>query len=94
VADDSAVIREIQQLREDIKDDFAQMRAEIARKADADLTTERQQTMSRRIEDLEAARRHDAEQKRGDRRWIVAAIVVPVVVALVQLLASVRGGGA
>lgn len=94
MADDSAVLREIQQLREDIKDDFVQMRAEIARKADAELTQERHRGTDRRITVLEAAREHDEERKRADRRWVIAAIVIPVAIALVQLLASLRGGGA
>lgn len=79
------------QLRIDIREDFQQIRAEMASKADKDLTAERLSTATRRIEDLERGRQSDEERKRSDRRWVVAAILVPVTIAAVQLLLSLRG---
>lgn len=88
---DDALVREMQQLRADIRDDFQQLRGDMSRKADAELTNERLSTDRRRIDALEQARQADDDRKRADRRWIVAAILVPITIAVVQLLASLRG---
>jgi hypothetical protein len=60
------------------------------RRADA----ERDQRMQADIDRLDREADEREQQRRSDRRWVVAAIVIPVALALVQLIASLRGGGA
>lgn len=88
---DDPIARELSQLRADMHDDFADVKAKIAELVRADVYELQRSALDRRITALETQRAEDARQRRSDRRWLIGVVVVPVVVAVVQIVLSLRG---
>ncbi|CAM3460685.1 hypothetical protein [Stackebrandtia soli] len=77
---DDALGREIRQMRQDIRDDFAHAR-EVA-----DL---KHATLEARVNALEQAAAAEAAERRTTRRWLIGAVIVPSVMMLVTVILAV-----
>lgn len=67
-------------LSSDIRDDMAEIKADLKLKVGRDVYDAQQVELRRRIEALEAR-----------ARWVVATVIVPLVIVIVQWLLSARG---
>lgn len=95
---DDGLARELAQFREDMHTDLADLKAELGRLLPREVydlkhqqLLDRNQQLSARIDAVEQARRDDAKQRRADRRWLIGAVVIPMVVLVVQIIVSLRG---
>lgn len=82
---DDALAQRIDHLRDDMHDDLGEIKDQLKSLLPREVYEVRHQQLRDRVSALEAARVEDAKQRRSDRRWIVGVVVVPVVIAVVQI---------
>jgi hypothetical protein len=75
----SELDRTLERLFGILREDIANLRAELASKVDADIHRE----TVRRVEALEVARQRDAERSQADRRTLFASLIAPLIVTMV-----------
>lgn len=86
---DEAIGREIRQLREDIRDDLGEIKAQLSQLLPREVYTAHHEAIKTRVSKLESDL--DALETRGTatRRWIVTAVVVPTVTMIVTIVLAV-----
>lgn len=94
MADDitlAELARQLQAFRRDVHDDLA----DISRRLDAYVLREvyasDQRGQEARMKAIEDRQKDDAAQRQADRRWIISAILLPIVVLAVQVVLALRG---
>ena len=90
--------RLIQALREDNREDFAEIRRRFDRVVPMDVYTVEKAKTTEDINDLKSEvagirqqREKDAERVTQTRRWIIAAVIIPLIGLILPLLLSMRG---
>ncbi|MFI0914239.1 hypothetical protein [Streptomyces abikoensis] len=70
----------------DVRDDIQQLGLRIDSKVSREVYDLRQEVLSTRVAALETLREKDAERLVATRRWMVGAVIVPLVCVILPLL--------
>lgn len=96
----SELMRRLEDVRTDLKEDLQQLAARLDGKVSADMLALQQQAqddraaaLATRIAAIEDGHRKAAEQRASDRRLILTALVVPVLIALLTVWLQTKGAG-
>lgn len=82
---DEAIVRELERLRIDIKEDFAELRTQLGALLPREVYTAHRDAMMQRLDNVEKAVDGIDARQVASRRWIVSAVVLPVVSILVMI---------
>lgn len=86
--------RLIQSMRVDMRDDLSQLNARLDRVVPMDVYTIEKNALNDRIGALEQQREKDTEKLIATRRWLIGAVIVPLVgVLLPVVIMLARGTG-
>ncbi|MCZ4099835.1 hypothetical protein [Streptomyces sp. H39-C1] len=86
--------RLIQALRADVRDDLAQLNTRLDQVVPLNVYTIEKGLLVDRVTALETARVKDAEKVSGLRRWLIGAVIVPLIGVLIPvLILLVQGAG-
>lgn len=78
----------------DIRDDIRGLSEEMAKKVDQKLYDIRHDALSARVTTLETLREKDTEKLVATRRWLIGAVIVPLVgILLPVILLLTQGAG-
>lgn len=78
----------------DIRDDIRSLSEELAKKVDQKLYDVRHDALAQRVATLETLREKDAEKIVATRRWLIGAVIVPLVgILLPVVILLMRGSG-
>jgi hypothetical protein len=77
----------------DVRDDIAQLGRRIESKVDAELYRVERDALRDRMTALETQRTQDAARVAATRRWLIGAVIVPLVGVLMAYLLSKGGSG-
>jgi hypothetical protein len=86
---DDPVLRELRQFREDWRDNMAQLRIDIQARVLREVYESERQTMNVRVAAIEKELEDGAKTRDANRRWIVTAIVSPIVMMVFTLAITV-----
>jgi hypothetical protein len=93
--------RLIQALRDDVRDDMAQINVRLDRLVSADVYAVEKAAMNKEISDiakvvdnLQAQRQADADRVTQTRRWLVASVLIPLLGLILPVVLFMAGGGA
>ncbi|MFI0718934.1 hypothetical protein [Streptomyces sp. NPDC021224] len=87
------VVRRFEDRFTDLRDDIQQLGRRIDGKVSQDLYELRHETLTARVKALEDIRVKDAERLAATRRWLIGAVIVPLVAVLLPILMSMGGKG-
>ena len=88
------VVRRFDERFADVRDDIQQLGRRMDEKVDQNLYDLRHEALAQRIATLETLREKDAEKIVATRRWLIGAVVVPLVgILLPVIILLTRGGG-
>lgn len=87
------VVRRFEDRFTDLRDDIQQLGRRIDGKVSQDLYDLRHDTLTARVKALEDIRAKDAERLAATRRWLIGAVIVPLVAVLLPILMSMGGKG-
>jgi hypothetical protein len=97
VADDPTlgeVVRRFEDRFVDVRDDIAQLGRRMDEKVDQRIYDLRHEALAVRVATLETLHEKDAEKLVATRRWLIGAVIVPLVgILLPVILLLARGGG-
>ena len=86
--------RLIQALRGDMRDDLAQLNTRLDKVVPMDVYTVEKNQITDRVAALESQREKDAERMTATRRWLIGAVVLPLVGILLPIIVIfTRGAG-
>lgn len=86
--------RLIQATRSDTRDDLAALSARLDKLVSVDVYTIEKSVVIERVTALETARAKDAEKVSALRRWLIGAVIVPLVGVLIPvIILLVQGAG-
>lgn len=78
----------------DVRDDIAQLGRRIDEKVDQRIYDLRHEALATRVSTLETLREKDAERMAATRRWLIGAVIVPLIgVLLPVIIMLTRGTG-
>lgn len=86
---DDPVLRELRQFREDWRDNMVQLRADIQARVLREVYESERQAMNVRVAAVERDIEEGAKTRDTNRRWIVTAIVSPIVMMVFTLVITV-----
>ena len=87
--------RRIENAFADLKEDVREFNARLDRKVDMEIYNLRHEALTARVTTLETLREKDAEKIVATRRWLVGAVIVPLIgVLLPVIIVLVQGGTA
>lgn len=86
---DDPVLRELRQFREDWRDSMAQLRSDIQARVLREVYDSERQAMNTRVAAVEKDIEEGAKTRDSNRRWIVTAIVSPIVMMVFTLVITV-----
>lgn len=84
--------RALQQLREDLRSDFAAFASQLEKMVTKDVYQADQRAVQQRLELLKRQQDAEADERTTNRRLAVTAFVAPVLVAIVTAWLTARGG--
>ena len=88
------VVRRFDERFADVRDDIQQLGRRLDEKVDQKLYDLRHEALAQRIATLETLREKDTEKLVATRRWLIGAVVVPLVgILLPVIILLTRGGG-
>ena len=88
------VVRRFEDRFTDVRDDIHQLGQSLEKKVDQRIYDLRHDALAARIATLETLREKDAERLIATRRWLIGAVIVPVVgVLLPVVVLLIQGGG-
>ena len=88
------VSRRVEDRFADVREDIAELGRRIDSKVDEKLYDLRHEALSARVSQLEVLREKDAEKLVATRRWLIGAVVVPLVgILLPVVILLVQGAG-
>lgn len=86
------VVRRFEDRFVDLRDDIQQLGRRMDEKVDQRIYDLRHEALSARVATLETLREKDAEKLVGTRRWLVGAVIVPLIsILLPVIILLVRG---
>ncbi|MEU2755909.1 hypothetical protein ACQ5JZ_23460 [Streptomyces sp. ZG43] len=86
------VVRRFEDRLTDVRDDIQQLGVRIDKKVSQDVYDLRHEALTARVATLEATRERDAERLVATRRWLVGAVVVPLIGVLLPVIIMLAGG--
>ncbi|MEU0675492.1 hypothetical protein ABZ330_21875 [Streptomyces sp. NPDC006172] len=88
------VVRRFDDRFTDVRDDIAQLGRRLDEKVDARIYDLRHEALASRVSTLETLREKDAEKLVATRRWLIGAVIMPLVgILLPVVILLTRGGG-
>lgn len=88
------VVRRFDDRFVDLRDDIQQLGRRLDEKVDQKLYDLRHEALASRVTTLETLREKDAEKIVATRRWLIGAVVMPLIgVLLPVIIMIVRGSG-
>ena len=88
------VQRRMEQAFADLKEDMRELGARLDTKVSQEVYDLRHEALTARVTTLETLREKDAEKLVGTRRWLIGAVIVPLIgVLLPVLLMLTQGAG-
>jgi len=88
------VVRRFEDRFADVRDDIAGLGRRIDSKVSQDVYDLRHEALASRVSTLETLREKDAEKLVATRRWLIGAVLVPLVgVLLPVVLLLIQGAG-
>lgn len=87
------VVRRFEDRFTDLRDDIQQLGRRLDGKVSQDLYDLRHEALSSRVKTLETMREKDADRLAATRRWLIGAVIVPLVAVLLAYLLSKGGSG-
>lgn len=76
----------------DVRDDIQQLGVRIDRKVSQDVYDLRHEALTARVGALETLREKDAEKLVATRRWLIGAVIVPLVGILLPVILMLTQG--
>lgn len=86
--------RLIEALRSDMREDLGGLNQRLDRVVPLDVYAIEKQQITKRLDDLETARKDEAAKLTATRRWMVGTVITVAAALLPYLGALVRGAGA
>lgn len=77
----------------DLKDDMREFNVRLDRKVDMEIYNLRHEALLARVTALEALREKDTEKIVATRRWLVGAVIVPLIGVLLPVIIMLAQGG-
>lgn len=88
------VVRRFEDRFTDVRDDIQQLGRRMDEKVDQKVYDLRHEALAARITTLETVREKDAEKLVATRRWLIGAVVIPLVAVLMPvIILLVQGAG-
>ncbi len=88
------VVRRFEDRFTDVRDDIQQLGQSLDKKVDQRIYDLRHDALAARVATLETLREKDAEKLVATRRWLIGAVIVPLVgVLLPVVLLLIQGAG-
>jgi hypothetical protein len=88
------VVRRFEDRFTDIRDDIQQLGRRMDEKVDQRIYDLRHEALASRVSTLETLREKDAEKLVATRRWLIGAVIVPLVgILLPVIILLTRGAG-
>lgn len=88
------VVRRFEDRFTDVRDDIQQLGRRMDEKVDQRIYDLRHEALTQRVSTLETLREKDAEKLVATRRWLIGAVIVPLIgIMLPVILLLVRGSG-
>ncbi|MFE5628486.1 hypothetical protein [Streptomyces sp. NPDC056543] len=88
------VVRRFEDRLTDVRDDIQQLGRRMDEKVDQKVYDLRHEALAGRVTTLETLREKDAEKLVATRRWLIGAVVIPLVAVLMPvIILLVQGGG-
>ncbi|MGW3571226.1 hypothetical protein ACWDSL_46360 [Streptomyces sp. NPDC000941] len=86
------VVRRFEDRLADVRDDIAQLGARIDTKVSQEVYDLRHEALAQRVVTLETLREKDAERIVATRRWLIGAVVVPLIGVLLPIILMLTRG--
>jgi hypothetical protein len=86
------VVRRFEDRFTDLRDDIQQLGHRIDGKVSQELYDLRHEALGARVKSLETMREKDAERLAATRRWLIGAVIVPLVGILLPLIVLLSRG--
>lgn len=86
---DEAIGREIRQLREDLKGQFGDIKADLAKLLPREVYEAKHSALVQRVETLERDAERAEAERTANRRWFIASVVVPLGSMAVMIILAV-----
>lgn len=88
------VVRRFEDRFTDVRDDIQQLAQSLDKKVDQRIYDLRHDALAARVATLETLREKDAEKLVATRRWLIGAVIVPLIgVLLPVVLLLIQGAG-
>lgn len=88
------VVRRFEDRFVDLREDIAQLGRRMDEKVDQRIYDLRHEALAQRVATLETLREKDAEKLVATRRWLIGAVIVPLIgILLPVILLLTQGGG-
>lgn len=88
------VVRRFEDRLTDVRDDIQQLGLSLEKKVDQRIYDLRHEALAGRVTTLETLREKDAEKLVATRRWLIGAVIVPLVgILLPVIILLVQGAG-
>lgn len=88
------VVRRFEDRLTDVRDDIKQLGDRIDTKVSQEVYDLRHEALASRVTTLETLREKDAERLVATRRWLIGAVVVPLVGVLLPVIIMLTRGAA
>ena len=85
------VVRRFEDRFTDLRDDIQQLGRRLDGKVSQDLYDLRHEAVTSRVKALEDMRVKDAERLAATRRWLIGAVIMPLVAVFLPILMSMGG---
>jgi hypothetical protein len=85
--------RRVEDRLTDVRDDIKQLGERIDTKVSQEVYDLRHEALASRVTTLETLREKDAERIVATRRWLIGAVIVPLVGILLPVIILLLGGG-
>ncbi|MEV8623420.1 hypothetical protein [Streptomyces sp. NPDC051079] len=80
------MVRRLEDRLADVRDDIQQLGRRMDEKVDQKVYDLRHEALSTRVSALETVREKDAEKLVATRRWLIGAVVIPLVAVLLPVI--------
>lgn len=85
--------RRMEQRFMDLKEDLVEFNGRLDRKVDMQIYNLRHEALMARVTTLETLREKDAERIVATRRWLIGAVIVPLIGVLLPVIILLVQGG-